>query len=150
MWRARWQRRRPVSVASLLPIGFAVEFLGSADVPPYVQPFLIVFGAVLPLMVIGATATATANAAADRRARRSMRPRPRSAYLFMALGWALAGGAAALLAWAAGARSTGPGVGEDWIATGLVWATMISACAVVMMLIRALTAGGRPRRPLPG
>jgi hypothetical protein len=54
----------------------------------------------------------------------------------------LAGGGAALLAWAAGASPTG----EDWIATGLVWATMISLCAALMMAGRALTAGA-PKRP---
>jgi len=55
----------------------------------------------------------------------------------MALGCALVGGALALLAWAAGANPTG----EDWIATGLVWATMISVCATLLMAGRALTAG---------
>lgn len=50
-----------------------------------------------------------------------MLPLAGAAYLLMALGWALAGVAGALLAWAAGARSTGSGAGEDWIATGLVW-----------------------------
>ena len=131
-------------------VAFAAKFLGSADVPAYLSPVLAIFGAMLPLALIGMLATATANRLGDRRASRSLRPRLRATYLFMALGWALAGGAVALLAWAAGARSTGPGVGEDWIATGLVWATVISACAVLMMLGRVLTAGGRRRRPLPG
>lgn len=109
--------------------------------PWYYHPFLVAFGAVLPLTVINMLATATASFLAKHRAKRLMQPNPRATFLLMALGWALAGVACALLAWAAGARSTGPGVGEDWIATGLVWATMISACATLMMLGQALTAG---------
>ena len=72
-------------------------------------------------------------------ARRSMRSRQRVAYLLLAMGWATAGVASGLAAWAAGARSTGPGVGEDWIATGLVWSTMICICATVIMIGCALT-----------
>ena len=102
------------------PIGFASAVLDSSDVPWYVHPFLVAFGALLPLMVISVLAGAVVDFLSERRARRFLPPRTRAAYLVMALGWALAGGVSALLAWAAGARSTAPGVGEDWIATGLV------------------------------
>ena len=139
--RAR-RPRPPVSVWRFLacnyPVFFACAFMDSTDVPCYVHPLLAAFGALLPLTVIGGLATAAANSLGERRARRLMRPRAKMTYLFMALGWSLAGGTGALLAWAAGARSTGPGAGEDWIATGLVWATMISACATLMMISRAL------------
>jgi hypothetical protein len=133
-------------VVSFYPVAIASRFVEQTDTPWFFLPFLIAFGAMLPLAAIGGLATVAADVVAERRARRLMRPRPRLVYLFMALGWALAGGAGALLAWAAGARSTGPGAGEDWIATGLVWGTMISACATLMMISRTLTAGtaGRP------
>jgi hypothetical protein len=129
--------------AGYYPIALASVFVDSADVPWYYRPLLIVFGAILPLAVIGASATTAANHLADLRARRLRRPRPRATYLLMALGWALAGVLGALLAWLAGARPTGPGVGETWIATGLVWATMISGCAALMMIGRALTSSRR-------
>jgi hypothetical protein len=54
-------------------------------------------------------------------------------------GASAAGVASGLATWAAGARSTGPGAGEDWIPTGLVWGTMICACATVMVAGCALT-----------
>jgi hypothetical protein len=133
-------------VVSFYPVAIASGFMEQADTPWFFHPFLIAFGAMLPLAAVSGLATAAANVVAERRARRLKMPRPRLVYLFMALGWALAGGAGALLAWVAGARSTGPGVGEDWIATGLVWLTMISACATLMMIGRALTAG-TARRP---
>ena len=76
------------------------------------------------------------------------RPGHGSIALFLALGWALIGGACGLLAWAAGAWPTGPGVGQDWIATGLIWAMVISACAAVMLIGRAVPVGTvtRPTR----
>ena len=87
--------------------------MANMDAPRYYHPFLIMFGALLPMTVIGWSATATANHIGERRARRLLRPRPRATYWLMALGCALAGGGAALLAWAAGASPTR----EDWIAT---------------------------------
>jgi hypothetical protein len=144
LWhQARSRRQRqPVSVwrwiVAVYPVALAGGFVDSADVPWYYHPFLIAFGAMLPLAAIAGFATVTANVFAERRARRLIRPRPRATYLLMALGWALAGAMGALLAWAAGAR---PGGGEDWMATGLVWATMISACATLMMIGRAVTVG---------
>lgn len=131
---------------SAFPVLLAGGFMDQTDVPWLMHPVLEVFGALLPLSVIGWAASRAANAASDRRERRLLLPRPRRTYLLMTLGWALAGGTLALLAWAAGARSTGPGVGEDWIATGLVWGTMISACATLMMSGRALIAR-QVRRP---
>ena len=120
------------------PVGIASEFMGHTDVPWFFHPFLIAFGALLPLAAIGMLATRAANLIADRRARRLMRPRPRLAYLSMALGWALAATAFRLLGWAAGGGPDGTG---DWIVTGLGWSFMISVCAVLMMIVRALTAG---------
>jgi hypothetical protein len=124
----------------------------STDVPGYLHPVQAVFFAMLPLAVIDALMTVAANFLGERRARRPMPLRPRVSYLFLAVGWVLVGGACALLAWAAGAGSTGPGLGRDWIATGLVWATVISCCAAVMTIGRALPAGNarwlaRPARP---
>jgi hypothetical protein len=112
-------------------------FMNNADVPQYYHPFLIMVGALLPMAIIGWTATAAANHIGEWRVRRLLRPRPKATYWLMALGCTLAGGGTALLAWAAGANPAG----EDWIATGLVWATMISASATLMMVGRALTAG---------
>jgi polyferredoxin len=149
LWRQarRSRQQRPASVWRLLvnfyPVFLAGGFMESADARWYLHPFLDAFGALLPLTVIGLLATVTANFFGERRARRQLAPRPRTAYLCMALGWALVGGASALLAWAVGAKPTGP---EDWIATGLVWATMICVCATLMMLGRALTAGPVRRR----
>jgi hypothetical protein len=100
---------------------------------------LAVFAALLPLLVIAWLATVVVSLDDERRARRSMRSRPRATYLLLAMGWVTVGVASGLAAWAAGARSTGPGVGEDWIATGLVWSTMICICATVMMVGCALT-----------
>ena len=133
-------------VVSVYPVGIASTFMDQTDTPWYLHPFLIGFGAILPLAAISGLATKVANVIAQRRALQLRRPRPRLVYLFAALGWALVGGASALLAWAAGARPTGPGAGEDRIATGLVWGTMISVCATLMMIGRALTAG-TARRP---
>jgi hypothetical protein len=104
-----------------------------------------ILAAALPLLLIDGLAVAIEDRVGERRAARLKRPRPRMPYLWLALGWALACTVSALAAWAAGARPTGPGVGEDWIATGLVWATMISACAALMMAGSALTVQGQPR-----
>jgi hypothetical protein len=125
----------------------ALGFVNSRDVSLGVRLVLVVFGAFVPLSVIDWSATRAANFVDERRVRRLLRPRPGVTYLFLALGWALMAGACGLLALAAGAKSTGPGVGEDWIATGLVWAAMISACGTLMMIGRAISAGtaARPR-----
>lgn len=130
-------------VASAYPVVIAGGFMDQTDVPWFFHPFLIVFGAVLPLAAIDVLATWAANLIADRRARRLARPRPRLAYLWMTLGWALAAAAFRLLGQAAGGGPDGSG---DWIVTGLGWSFMISVCAALMMAGRALTAGNG-RRP---
>jgi hypothetical protein len=71
-----------------------------------------------------------------RRERSQQRPRPRLAYLCLALGWALAAAAIRLVGWAPGG---GPDRTGDWIVTGLGWAFMISACAALLMVTRAIT-----------
>jgi len=121
-----------------LAIAAASGYLESTNVPGYYHPVQAVFLALLPLAVLDALGTFAANFLGERRARRG-RPRPtRVNFLILALGWALAAGACALLAWAAGAWSTRPGGGQDWIATGLIWAMVISACAAVMVIGRAV------------
>jgi hypothetical protein len=121
----------------------ACSIENSADVPWYLKSVLAVFAALLPLLVMAWLATVVVSLDGARRARRSMRPRPRVAYLLLAMGWVAAGVVSGLAAWAAGARSTGPGAGENWIATGLVWSTIICICATVMMAGCALTARAR-------
>ena len=115
--------------------------------PGYYHPLQAVFLALLPLAVLDALGTFAASLLSERLARRGRPPRPRADYSLLALGWTLASGAWALLAWAAGAWPTGPGVGQDWIATGLIWATVISACAAVMLIGRAIPPG-TVRRPV--
>ena len=137
------KRRDPVGawrlVAVLVPVCMACSIENSADVPWYLKSVLAVFAALLPLLVIAWLATVVVSLDDERRARRPLRSRPRVTYLLLAMGWVTAGVASGLAAWAAGARSTGPGVGEDWIATGLVWSTMICICATIMMVGCALT-----------
>jgi hypothetical protein len=136
----RRRRRYPGSVWRYVTAGLAFAAAGgymeSTDVPLYLHPVQAVFFALLPLAVFDALGTVAANFLAERQARRH-----RAAYSLLAVGWALIGGACALLAWAAGARPTGPGVGEDWIATGLIWATVICGCAALMAIGRAVPVG---------
>ena len=142
-WERLRKRRDPVGawrlVALVLPVCLACSIENSTDVPWYVKPVLAVFAALLPLLVIAWLATVVVSLDDERRAQRTRRSRLRVAYLVLAMGWATAGVASGLAAWAAGARSTGPGVGGDWIATGLVWSTMICICATVIMIGCALT-----------
>jgi hypothetical protein len=131
-----------------LAIAAASGYMESTNVPGYYHPVQAVFLALLPLAVLDAFGTFAANFLSERRARRGRPPGSRVMFLFLALGWALIGGACALLAWAAGAWPTRPGVGQDWIATGLIWAMVISACAAVMLIGRAVPVGTvtRPAR----
>src|SRR3984957_560700 len=142
----RRRRRYPGGVWRYVTAGLAFAAAGgymeSTDVPLYLHPVQAVFFALLPLAVLDALGTVAANFLAERRPRRHSPPRPQGAYSLLAVGWALIGGACALLAWAAGARPTGPGVGEDWIATGLIWATVICGCAALMAIGRAVPVGG--------
>jgi hypothetical protein len=136
----RRRRRYPGGVWRYVTAGLAFAAAGgymeSTDVPLYLHPVQAVFFALLPLAVFDALGTVAANFLAERQTRRH-----RAAYSLLAVGWALIGGACALLAWAAGARPTGPGVGEDWIATGLIWATVICGCAALMAIGRAVPVG---------
>jgi len=156
--RERWRRHYPGGVWRYVTGGLAFAAAGgymeSTNVPGYLHPVQVVLFAMLPLAVFDALGTVAANFLRERRERRERRgvaPRPRADYSVLALGWAVIGGACALLAWAAGARSTGPGVGEDWIATGLIWATVICACAALMAIGRAVPSGAvRPGAVRPG
>jgi len=133
-------------LTGLLAFAAAGGYVQSTDVPWYLHPVQVAFIALLPLAVLDAIGTRAANFLNERRASRHLPQRPRAVYSLLALGWALIAGACVLLAWAAGARPTGPGVGEGWIATGLIWATVICAGAAVMTFGRALPSGavGRP------
>jgi len=138
----RRRRRYPGGLWRYVTAGLAFAAAGgymeSTDVPLYLHPVQAVFFALLPLAVFDALGTVAANFLAERRALRNLPPRPAGAYSLLAAGWALTGGVCALLAWAAGARPTGPGVGEDWIATGLIWAAVICGCAALMTIGRAV------------
>ena len=121
-----------------LAIAAASGYMESTNVPGYYHPVQAVFLALLPLAVLDAFGTFAANFLGERRARRGRPPRPRVNFLFLAVGWALIGGACSLLAFAAGAWPTEPDGGQDWIATGLIWAMVISACAAIMLVGRAV------------
>jgi hypothetical protein len=143
--RERRRRHYPGGVWRYVTGGLAFAAAGgymeSTNVPGYLHPVQVVFLAMLPLAVSDAFGTVAANFLGERRERQGLPPRPRADYSALALGWAVTGGACALLAWAAGARPTGPGVGEDWIATGLIWASVICAGAAVMAIGRAVPSG---------
>jgi hypothetical protein len=125
-----------------LAIAAASGYLESTNVPGYYHPVQAVFLALLPLAVLDAFGTFAANSLSERRARRGRSARPRVNFLFLVLGWALISGACALLARAVEAWPTRPGGGgHDWIASGLIWAMVISACAAVMLIGRAVPAG---------
>jgi hypothetical protein len=139
--RRQKQQRRAADAGRLavsgLPAAIASGFMAQTDVPFFVHPFLIAFGALLPLFVIGGLATRSANFIGDRRTRRLAKPRPRRPYLWMALGCAVTAAVFRLLVWA----EESPGGSGDWVAAGLRWAALIGACAAFMMAGRALTAG---------
>jgi len=126
---------------SAIPVMIAGGFMEQRDVPWFWHPFLIAFGAVLPLAAVGLLATAAVNAIAGRRARRRAKPALRLCYLFMALGWAAVAAVFRLLGWAVGGGPDGTG---DWIVTAVGWSFMISVCAAFMMISGAITA--RPDR----
>ena len=121
-----------------LAIAAASGYMESTSVPGYLHPVQAVFLVLLPLAALDAVGTFAANVLGERRARRGRPPGTPVDFLLLALGWSLIGGACALLAWAAGAWATGPGVGQGWIATGLIWAMVISACAAIMLVGRAV------------
>jgi hypothetical protein len=113
--RERRRRHYPSGVWRYVTGGLAFAAAGgymeSTNVPGYLHPVQVVFFGMLPLAVFDAFGTVAANFVGERR---GLPPRPQADYSALALGWAVIGGACALLAWAAGARPTGPGVGEDW------------------------------------
>ncbi len=121
-----------------LAIAGASGYMESTNVPGYLHPAQAVFLVLLPLAALDAVGTFGANVLSERRARRGRPSGPQVDFLFLALGWSLIGGACALLAWAAGGWATGPGAGQGWIAAGLIWAMVISACAAVMLVGRAV------------
>jgi hypothetical protein len=154
--RLQGERRRrhyPGGVWRYLTGGLAIAaasgYMESTNVPGYLHPVQAVFLALLPLAVLDAFGTFAANFLGERRTRRGGPPRPRVNFLFVALGWALLSGGCALLAWAAGAWPSRPGGGQDWIATGLIWAMVITACAAVMVIGRAIPVGGVKRPAWP-
>ena len=114
--------------------------------PGYLHPVQAAFLALLPLTVLDFFGTVAANFLGERRAQRGMAPAARVNFLFLAAGWTLTSAACGLLAWAAGAWATGPGGGQHWIAAGLIWGMVISACAALMLIGRAIPAvtGSRP------
>jgi branched-subunit amino acid ABC-type transport system permease component len=145
--RFRGERRRPRYPGGFwryftggLAFAAAGGYLESTDVPWYLHPVQAAFFGLLPLAVLNVFGTFAANFLAERRARRCLAARPRVNSLFLALGWALISGACALLAWAAGAWPAGR-AGQDWIATGLIWGMVITACAAVMLIGRAIPTG---------
>src|ERR1700733_1491897 len=108
-------------LAGGLAIAGASGYMESTNVPGYLHPVQAVFLVLLPLAALDAVGTFAANVLGERRARRGRPPGTPVDFLLLALGWSLIGGACALLAWAAGAWATGPGVPQGWIATGLIW-----------------------------
>jgi hypothetical protein len=130
-------------------VAFAVAgaYMESTDVPGYLHPVQAVFAAMLPLAVMDALSTSAATFLNERRAARRRAARPRVTFALLAVGWALIAAACGLLAWAAG---------HGWVETGLIWATVICACAAVMTIGRAVPSPSRRTdlspspRALPG
>jgi hypothetical protein len=127
----RMGRRYPGGVWRYVTGGLAFAaaggFLATVNEPRYYAPLLLLFGALLPLAVVDVGATAVARVVSGRRERRLMPLRPRATYLFLALGWLVIGAVFGLLASSA--------------ATWLVWATVISGGAAVMLIGRAFPSG---------
>jgi hypothetical protein len=131
----RMGRRYPGGVWRYVTGGLAFAaaggFLATVHEPRYYAPFLLVFGALLPLAVVDVGATAVAGFLSGRQARGLMPPRPQAAaYLLLALGWLVIAVVCGLLASSA-----------DGGATWLIWAAVISGGAAVMLIGRVLPAG---------
>lgn len=139
----RWSDAWRFGVTSI-PVLIASGFMDQTDVRWFFHPFLVAFGALLPMAAIGMLATAAVNAISERRARRLANPRTRLSYLFLALGWAAAAAVFRFLGWAAGGGPDGTG---DWIVTAVGWSFMISACAALLMITRAITVRTGRRAP---
>jgi hypothetical protein len=121
-------RRYPGGVWRYVTGGLAFAaaggFLATVNEPRYYAPLLLLFGALLPLAVVDVGATAVARFVSGRRL---MPLRPQATYLFLALGWLVIGAVFGLLASSS--------------ASWLVWATVISGSAAVMLIGRALPSG---------
>jgi peptidoglycan/LPS O-acetylase OafA/YrhL len=124
-------RRYPGGVWRYVTGGLAFAaaggFMATVNEPRYYAPVLLLLGALLPLAVIDSGAAVIAAFLGGRRERRRMPPRPRATYLCLALGWIVVGAVCGLLASSA--------------ATWLLWATVISGSAAVMLIGRALPSG---------
>jgi hypothetical protein len=127
-------RRYPGGVWRYVTGGLAFAaaggFLATVSEPRYYAPLLLLLGALLPLAVVDVGATAVASFLSGRRERGLMPARSQATYLFLALGWLVMGAVCGLLASSAH---------DD--ATWLVWATVISGGAAVMLIGRALPSG---------
>jgi hypothetical protein len=124
-------RRYPGGVWRYVTGGLAFAaaggFLATVNEPRYYAPVLLLLGALLPLAVVDAGATVIVSFLSARWERRLEPLRTRAAYLFLALGWIVVGAVCGLLASSA--------------ATWLVWATVISGGAALMLIGRALPSG---------
>jgi hypothetical protein len=127
----RMGRRYPGGVWRYVTGGLAFAatggFLATVNEPRYYAPVLLLFGALLPLAAVDAGAAVIAGFVSGRRESRQLPPRPRATYLFLALGWLVIGVVFGLLASSA--------------ATWLVWATVVSGGAAVMLIGRVLPSG---------
>jgi peptidoglycan/LPS O-acetylase OafA/YrhL len=124
-------RRYPGGVWRYVTGGLAFAatggFLATVNEPRYLAPVLLLFGALLPLAAFDAGATVVVRIVGERRERRLTPPRPRATYLFLALSWLVIGVVFGLLTSSA--------------STWLIWATVISGSAAVMLIGRALPSG---------
>jgi hypothetical protein len=102
-------------------------FLATVHEPRYLAPILLLFGALLPLAAFDAGATVLVNFLGGRPERRLTPRGPRATYLFLALGWLVIGAVSGLLASSA--------------STWLIWGTVISGSAAIMLIGRALPSG---------
>ena len=131
---ARMGRRYPGGVWRYITGGLAFAaaggFLATVHEPRYYAPVMLLLGALPPLAVVDSGATVIVSFLSARWERRLEPLRPRAAYLFLALGWIVVGAVCGLLA-----SSANDG------ATWLVWATVISGSAAVMLVGRALPSG---------
>jgi hypothetical protein len=129
----RMGRRYPGGVWRYVTGGLAFAaaggFLATVNEPRYYAPVLLLLGALLPLAVVDSGAAVIASFLSGRQVRRQLAPQPRATYLFLALGWIVVGAVCGLLASSAVA------------ATWLLWATVISGSAAVMLIGRALPSG---------
>jgi hypothetical protein len=127
-------RRYPGGVWRYVTGGFAFAaaggFLATVSEPRYYAPLLLLLGALLPLAVVDVGATAVAGFLSGRQQRGLTPSRPGATYVYLALGWLVIGAVCGVLASAANDGAT-------W----LVWATVISGGAAVMLIGRSVPSG---------